>query len=69
MTGKHMKRASLADIRRMNEAGQLVHDRLAAERTSGRRRRAGPSQLDAEVRFFRDEAAERMFDKVPSSAR
>lgn len=69
MTGKHMKRASLADIRRMNEAGQLVHDGLAPESDElgadfwagavveeARRPRSVHLKLDAEVfEFFRDE--------------
>jgi len=68
-----MKRASLADIRRMNETGQLVHDPQAPEGEDlgadfwqaavveqPPRRRSVHLKLDADVvEFFREEAGGR----------
>lgn len=73
MTGTSMKRASLAEIRRMNESGQLGHDPQAPEGEDlgadfwqaaivekPPRRRSVHLKLDADVvEFFREEAGGR----------
>ncbi len=73
MTEASMKRASLAEIRRMNEAGQLAHDPAAPDGEDlgadfwqaavieqPLRRRSVHLKLDADVfEFFRQEAGGR----------
>lgn len=73
MTGKSMKRASLAELRRMNDAGHLAHDpgapegeALGADFWQGAiveqapRRRSVHLKLDADVfAFFQEEAGGR----------
>jgi len=73
MTGPSMKRASLAELRRMNKSGQLAHDpgapegeELGAEFWQAAaveqppRRRSVHLKLDADVfEFFRQEAGGR----------